>query len=158
MRWARARRRELLTLLLLALIAAGTLYETAVALEWISIGQLPGEGGPGEGVVLSVAAVAVLVGIGVTLFASRGNHLAAGLAPAAAALMVARFYSFDTYYAPNLRRMSEGGMTSARWVYVLVGLALLSAAVTSLRPRLAFVGAPVMFLCLITTLFADTGH
>lgn len=152
------RRRELVTLLLLVLIVGGAAYEAAVALGWISIGQLPGEGAPGEGEILAVAVVAVLAGIAFSLFASRDNRLVAGLAPAAAILMAARFYTFDSYYAPALRRASEGGVVAAGWVYVLVALAVLAGVLALFRPRLAFVGVPVMFLCALTTLFADTGH
>jgi hypothetical protein len=136
----------------------GTAYEAAIALEWISIGEVPGEGAPGEGEVLSVSVLAVLTGIAVSIFSSRGNRLVAGLAPAAAALMVARFYSFDPYFAPSLRRASEGGLVAAAWVYSLVALALLAGALALSRPRLAFIGAPIMFLCVFTTLFAFAGH
>jgi hypothetical protein len=152
------RRRELLTLVLLVLIVGGAAYEGAIALEWISIGDVPGEGAPAEGAILSVAVLAVLAGIGVSVFASHGNRLVAGLVPAAGALMVARFYSFDSYYAPTLRRASEGGVVAAGWVYALVALAALAGALALLRPRLALVGAPVMFVCVLTTWFADTGH
>ena len=152
------RRAEWLTLLLLALILIGAAYEAAIALEWVSIGEIPGEGAPGEGAVLSVSVLAVLAGIAVSIFAIRGNRLAAGLAPAAAALMVARFYSFDPYFAPALRRASEGGIVAAGWVYALVAVALLAGVLAFARPRLAFLGAPVMLLCVFTTVFAHAGH
>jgi hypothetical protein len=155
---AALRRPELLTLLLLVLILGGAAYEAAIAFEWIPIGDVPGQGATGEGEVLAVSLLAVLAGIAVSMFASRGNRLVAGLAPTAALLMAARFYSFDSYYASTLRRASEGGIVAAGWVYALVALALLAAALALLRPRLAFLGAPVMLLCLLTTLFADAGH
>lgn len=145
-------------MLLLVLIAGGAVYEAGVALAWISIGRLPGEGAPGEGAIVAVAVVALLAGMVFSLFASSGQRLVAGLAPAGAMLMVARFYSFGSYYAPSLRRASEGGVVGAGWVYILVALAVLAGVITLLRPRLAFVGAPVMFLCAVTTFFADTGH
>ena len=152
------RRPEWLTLLLLVLILMGAAYEAAIALEWVSIGEVPGEGAPGEGAVLLVSVLAALAGIAVSIFAIRGNRLVAGLAPATATLMVARFYSFDPYYAPTLRRASEGGIVAAGWVYALVATALLAGLLAAMRPRLAFLGAPVMLLCVFTTVFVHGGH
>jgi hypothetical protein len=81
------------------------------------------------------------------------------LAPAAAAFVLARFYTYDPYYAPTLRRMSDDGLVADAWVYVLVGLALLAAVLVRLRPR-AGLGATslVMVLSAFTALAEGAGH
>jgi hypothetical protein len=85
---------------------------------------LPGEGPAGGGAVLAAALAAMLVGAAVSLVAARrGSSRPSAadvlLAPGAAALVVARFYAFDPYYAPTLRRMSEDGAVPDWWVFLL---------------------------------------
>jgi len=149
---------EALTLAVLIVIAAGTAYEAGIAFGWISIGDVPGEEARFQGLVLPATGVALLVGIGAAIASSGRNRLIAILAPAAAAFMVARFYGFDPYYAPTLRRDSDGGAFSPFWVWSLAVPALIAATVAHTRPRGGFLTAPVMLLCEFTAFFVDVGH
>jgi hypothetical protein len=149
---------ELVTVVLLIVTVAGTVYETAIALGWISIGATPGGDAKFQWLALNGTALAILVGIVVTISTAARNRLIPTLAPAAAAFMVARFYGFDPYYAPDLRRSSEGGIMSPTWIWLLVALALVATVVAVTRPRLGFLSAPVLLLCLFTAYFVDVGH
>lgn len=80
------------------------------------------------------------------------------VAPAAAALVVARYYSYDPYYAPYHRRMSDG-IFPGWWILLVVAFAVAAAVVTrrSLRARLIATSA-VMWLCAVTAFGAGLGH
>jgi hypothetical protein len=72
---------------------------------------------------------------------------------------VARFYTFDPYYAPALRRMSDDGLIPDAWVYTLVGLALTAAILTRTRPRLGMSATVlVLLLSALTALAEGLGH
>ena len=77
----------------------------------------------------------------------------------AAAFLVARFYTFDPYYLPTLRRMSDGGLVSPALVFAVAALALCAAAITSVRPQAGrFMAAPVILVSAFLALVADGGH
>jgi hypothetical protein len=163
-----ARRRALATRLapagrlpgvLVAVLAAAACYEAAVALGLLDVGPLPGQGPPGEEAVLLPALAALLVGTGLVIVASA-RPLAWLLAPAAAALVVARFFSFDPYYAPVLRRMSDGGAVSPAWVAFLAAAALTAGGLLriGLRRSGAFLSAAILVLSFATVLFEGAGH
>jgi hypothetical protein len=70
-------------------------------------------------VVLTAALVALIAGA--VALGVRVHSRVAPLVPlAAVAFVVARFYSFDPYYAPELRRMSDGGLVAPGLIYVLI--------------------------------------
>ena len=81
-------------------------------------------------------------------------------APAAAAFMITRFFSYDPYYQPSPQRYSEN-MTAWAWGWVL-GL-LVAAVVVSVRTRRMPRGGSIATACIlpllwITSLLASTGH
>jgi hypothetical protein len=88
---------------LLVLLAAA--YEAALALWWLEIGSLPGEGRPEEEDVLLLAVAAQLVGAGLAASAIRRATKPAAVESmiplASAAFMMARFYTFDPYFLPT---------------------------------------------------------
>jgi hypothetical protein len=147
---------------LLAVLVAGTAYEAAVALRWIEIGDVPGEGPAYEGVVLGLALLAMFLGaIWSLVLGSEGRQsIVASLLPlAAAAFVVARYYTFDPYNAPTLIRYSDAGGFSPVWVYGLALAALVAFLVSGMRPRVGFfLGAPVLLLCAFTATFLGFGH
>jgi len=142
---------------LLALVGAAA-YESAVALKWIPVGSEPGENARFEGLVMGLALLALGAGFVISLLLATLNRrsVRAALFPVAAVgLMVARYYTFDTYYLPDLTRYSESGPFSSTWVYG-VAIASVPACLFSLaKPRFGFAFvALVMFLCFFTaTLF-----
>ena len=92
-------------------------------------------------------------------FAFRPRAVAALLAPAAAAFMVAVFFTYDPYYAPNLRRYSDGGAVAGSWIAFVAGLTVAAAVLTRFRPRAgAVVSAALIWLVLLTTVAAGDGH
>jgi hypothetical protein len=148
-------------LAVLVVLLGAAAYEAAVALKWIPVGTLPGENARFEGIVLVAALLVSLAGIVILLvLAARARRSpAAALFPVAgAALLVARYYTFDTYYLPSLTRYSESGSFSATWVY---GVAIAGVAAWLLalgKPRLGYaIGAAVLFLCTFTIAFFGFG-
>jgi hypothetical protein len=153
-----------IVLALLAVIAAATGYEAAVALGVVEIGNEPGEGPVGEGVVVGAALAALLAVaiVTVVLALRRAAHAppAVQLLPlAGVAFTVARFYAYDPYYAPTLRRASEDGLVGGRWIAGLVVAAALAAVLTRLRPRAGLLlGAVVLLVSAFTALATRGGH
>jgi hypothetical protein len=95
----------------LVVLAACTLHQVAVAAGWLAIGHESGDDATGTTAVVITALVALIAGA-----VALGTRLRSRLAPlvplAAVAFVVARFYTFDSYYAPALRRMSDGGLVA----------------------------------------------
>jgi hypothetical protein len=160
----RVTRRRPVDVAVLAVLAAAAAYEAAVALGWLEVGPEPGQAPPGDGLMLAAAVFALVVGACLCVaYAVRprlpADALASLLAPAAAAFVVARFYTFDPYYAPTLRRISDDGLVADAWVYTLVGLAVLAGALVRIRPRLGLSAtAFVLMLSAVTALAAGLGH
>jgi hypothetical protein len=151
-------------LAVLAMLTAAAAYYATVALRWLSVGNEPGDAPPGDGFVFTLALLALVAGAFVfAALASRPRPAADALASlvglASAAFLVTRFYSFDPYFAPNLRRFSDGGLVAGSWIYTLVALALLAAVLVKTRPRLGLIlGAPVLLLIAVTTFATGLGH
>lgn len=116
------------------LVLAGAAQQAGVALGWLKIGDEPGADANGH--VLFVLALLALVCLGPALLwaAAVGRRVRAApvLAVAAGCLVIARFYAFDSYYAPFERRMSEGGAVAGTWIVIVVACAF-AAAVISVR-------------------------
>ena len=141
---------------LVAVLLAATAYEVAAALGTPSVGPLPG-------IVLVTTLLAMLGGAVVSLWLGARRKTAgwpaAAIPPAAAAFMVARFYTYDPYYAPTLRRASEGGAVSATWTYAVATAAILAAGLVVARPRTGLLATvPVLLVCGGTALFELAGH
>ena len=155
---------ELATVLVVAMLGAAAVYEAAVAAGWVALGTAPGSGPPGEGAVRAAAAAAAVAGAVVCSLLRRRRELRLPAllplaAPAAAGFALARFYTFDPYYLPTLRRMSEGGVVATSWIVALAVIAVVVALLVRVWPR---VGLPAMALFLFvsvgTALFESTGH
>ena len=112
------------------LVFAGAAHQAAVALGWPAIGNQPGEWAPGEGYLVPPALlVLALLGFALPAAGALAWEVPATpvLALAAACMVVARFFTYDAYYAPTLRRMSDGGAVAGTWIVVVVACALGSA-------------------------------
>jgi hypothetical protein len=149
-------------LFIVLVLVGAAVYEAGIALERIPLGTQPGEGARYEGLVMAAAAIAMLAGVAVSLMlAARGRRSipAAFFAVAAAALMVAHYYTFDTYYLPTLTRYSDSGSFSSAWVFSLAIVCALTSLLAFARPLFGFMASAVVIpLCLFTTVFAGFGH
>lgn len=98
----------LLTLAVLMVLTVAVAYEAAVALGWLSVGRCLVKRQSANGLLFGAALLALLVGAAVfARYASLPggppvDTLRSLVAPASAAFVVARRYSFDPYYAPTL--------------------------------------------------------
>ena len=150
-------------LALLGVVAAGTAYEAAVAVGVIGLGAEPGEGPAHESIFVTAAIAALLFGavlvLGYVAQPVRAPRLVVLLPLAGAAFAVARFYAFDPYFAPALRRASEGGLVPASWIVALVLLSALAAFVTVTRLRIGLLLTAAALLASALTSFAvRLGH
>jgi hypothetical protein len=145
---------------LIIVLSACAAYEAAIALEWIPIGNAPGEGATASGWALGVALLAMLAAaFGCVATFRAGSASFALVAPAAAAFMVARFYTFDPYYAPALRRASDGGLSPTWWIYVIAALAIAAAALRRVSTRGAnSLACAVLLVCALTAFAMYGGH
>jgi hypothetical protein len=134
---------------LTAIVLAGCAgYEAAIALGWISIGAVSGEGAPGDTFVVLLAAFAIVAAAVLIAFGAPRTLVVIG-----AAVVVARFLTYDPYYAPSLRRMSDGGLFSPWWIGLLALAAVVAAAVRVRSPAVA-----VAVVVLGTLLLEGAGH
>jgi hypothetical protein len=135
--------------LLVGILVAAAAYELALALRH--------EISPdGEGFVLLIALVAMLVG---TVLVFRHVGPAGLFAPAAAFFVTARFYTGDPYDRPTFQTYGDSGMFPPTWIFILLALALLAGITTQLWRRTAPVESAVVLLLLaLTALFMGAGH
>jgi hypothetical protein len=144
-------------LVVVMVIAVAAAFEAAVALEWIPVGKLPGEGSDFEGVFLAAGALSMFIGWFLALFlavANRRGTPGVALGAVAAALVTAHAYTFDTYDLPSMVRYTEAGAPSASWVAWVAAAGLFASLMCVLQPRIGFVvTACVLPVCLFTFLF-----
>jgi hypothetical protein len=143
--------------LVLAVLAVCTFHQVAVAAGWIAIGPQGGDDPTGTTAVVIAALVAMVAGA-VALGAAARSRLAPLVPLAAVAFVVARFYTFDSYYAPALRRMSDGGLVAPGLIYALIVAAVVVAALITRRPRAAPAGAALVVVLAFVALFESAGH
>ncbi len=147
----------------LLVLGGAAAFEGLVAIEVIPFGSEPGEGAAGGGVVF-VAALLAFLCAAVASFAHAQTArperrlVWIALAPVGVMYVVVRWYSFDPYFAPTLRRYSEGAVSGAG----IAGLALAAVAVAGLAsvlPRGGAVAASVVLLVSALTAWAlGIGH
>jgi len=156
-----------LVLLAIGAVVLGAAYELLVALGVLGLGPRPGDRPAGAAAIVPLALIALLL-IGVLLLAtvlgaSRpkgwGWPIVPAAGAAAAAFLVARFYSYDPYYAPTLRRMSDGGAVAGRWIAVLVAATLVAGILVRRWPRAASAGtAAGVWAIALTAAVTGLGH
>ena len=141
-----------------AVMGVSAVYEAAVAMKWIPVGTVSGEGARFEGAFLAAGGLAMLAGIVSSLFLASANCRwtpGALLAVVAAALVAAHAYTFDTYRLPSLVRNTESGVIpSATWVGWIAAAGLLSSLFSLMFPRIGFVlTSAVLIVCFFTFWF-----
>ena len=121
------------------------------------MGPQSGDDPTGTTAVVVAALVALISGA-----IALGTRLRSRLAPlvplAAVAFVVARFYTFDSYYAPTLRRMSDGGLVAPGVIYALIATAVVVAALIAKWPAAAPAGALLLVLSAVLALAESAGH
>ena len=146
-----------IALAVVVVIGVAAAYEAAVALQWIPIGRLSGEGGRFEGIFLAAGWLGLLTGFLVSIVLAAANRrFTPGvlLGAVSAALVAAHASTFDTYDLPTLVRYTEAGAPGAAWVAWIVAGGLLASALCLVAPRLGFVvTACVIPVCLFTFTF-----
>jgi len=144
--------------LVVGTLLAAAAYELALALGDGSIGSEPGDGVAGSFFVEVVALLAMIAAAALSPVAASRPWPAALFAPAAAAYLVAFYFTYDPYYAPTLRRYSEGNV-AGRWIVVVAAIAVANGVLTCLQPRIGrFTTSAVVLLVLLTTVLAGDGH
>jgi hypothetical protein len=140
-------------------LVATAAYELALALGAGTQGSEPGEGVAGSGVVELVAVLSMVAAAVLAPFAAVRPWPAALFAPAAAAFLAAFFFTYDPYFAPDLRRHSDDGAVAGRWIAVVAVIALGNGVLTWLQPWIGrFTTSGILLLVLLTTVFAGDGH
>ena len=146
----------------LAVLLGGAAYEALVAFEAIPLGDQPGDGPFGGTVVLAASLLACLVASGACLARALGAPVPSALvwlalAPAGFAFTLARWYAFDPYYLPSLRRYSTNTVHGP-WIVGLGIAALLAAGVGRPWPRAgALASAAVLLACALTAWWLPVG-
>jgi hypothetical protein len=112
------------------------------------------EGRTDNKTVAFVTMLAMLVGAGVALVSipiGRRVWAVVSLAPAAAGFVVLRFYTYDPYYSPTLRRYSDAGAIGPAWVWVVAAAALVAGVVAWRVPRTGAVATAIVVVTLAGT-------
>jgi hypothetical protein len=141
----------------LAVLAACAVHQVAVAAGWLAIGPQSGDDPTGTTAAIIAAIVAMIAGAAV-LSTRRRSRLAPLVPIAAAAFVVARFYTFDSYYAPTLRRMSDGGLVAPGLLYMLIVAAFVVAALMARWPSAAPAGSLLIAFSALLALAEGAGH
>jgi hypothetical protein len=145
-------------------VLAAAISEALIALGIVGL-DASNYGWDVRGLLLSGAFCALFFGGPVLVVAAFTRHAGgfrAGLpavAPVMYALLVARYYSYDPYYLPELQRYSVATGFPGWWFALLVVLALSAAALSrrGLRSSLVLAGI-VMFLAGPTVFVIGLGH
>jgi hypothetical protein len=143
---------EVVSAAAVVVLLAAAVYELVVAAGVLSLGPLPGDDAAGADLIRTAGFLALLAGV-VTSFANAARRDPSAavplklLAPAAAAVVVAHFYAFDSYYVPTLRRASEAGLFPARWIFLLAIASVAAAGLVATRPRAGCAFASVVLVC-----------
>jgi hypothetical protein len=148
-----------------AVLLAAAAYEVTLLLDlWGSY-----DGSTKDGFVEAeetIAGVAYLTMLAGSVFAvlhafiPRAPWTVAMFAPAAAAFMTTRFYTYDPYFLPGtLRRYSDDGAIGDDRIFEMLAAALAVGVLTRLLPRVGSIATAVMLcLLLMTSLLASAGH
>jgi hypothetical protein len=151
----------IVTLAVLAALAAGTVYDGALALGLTEVGPLPGDMPRGESLVL-IAYGALLAGGLLFVLAACTRVTAAALATpllpfvglAAVVFAAAHYFSYDGYYAPSTIRVSEASSVSGWWMVALALGAVWAGFVARRVPRLGPLAQGLFLWATAVLLFA----
>ena len=135
-----------------AYLLGAAAYELALAVA----GRTDGRGG-----VVLAALFAMLVGAGLALVSVSVETPVwpiAALAPSAAAFTLARFYTYDDYYAPHLRRYAENGSVQPAWMFAVTAAAVVAGVLAWRLPRVGAVLTAGVLVALVGTTAVMSNH
>jgi hypothetical protein len=145
-------------------VLAAAISEALIALDIVAL-DASNYGWDVRSLLLFAALCALFFGGPVLVVAAFTRHAGgfrAGLpavAAAMSALLVARYYSYDPYYLPELQRFSVATGFPGWWFALLVALALSAAALSRRDLRTSLVVAGIaMFLAGPTVFVIGLGH
>jgi hypothetical protein len=144
--------------IILAVLATCTAYEVVDAANLLKPGSQSGYGPAGSTEFDIAALVALVVGTIALGVAGSRTRLAPLVPLFAVAFVVARFYTFDPYYAPYLRRMSDGGLVAPGLIYLLIAAAVIVAALMKKWRSAAPLGAALLLFSALLALVEGAGH
>jgi hypothetical protein len=107
---------------------------------------------------LALAGLLLLAALGARSTPLIPVRLLAYINGAAASFVVARFFSYDPYYAPTLRRMSDG-IVAGWWIVLLTVFAAGAGWAVFRSPRIGtIITAFLLWMCAFTALVSGLGH
>jgi hypothetical protein len=155
----------------LPLLTAGTLYFGGYALGALGPETLPGQQPDGYDLALLGGLLGMLLGCAACFLlgslaagelpvGERGWLLCAATAPLAVLSIVARQYTYDSYYFPTLRRIADGGgVFSEGWLLALAAGAIVAALSARKSPvQGSVLTAGILVACLFTAILQNAGH
>jgi len=150
-----------LTWTCVAILLGTAVYYLVLAVGPSGIGPQPGDGPPGETVAAAAWILASLAGgvLAVVYVVRPGLPGPVYLiAPASAACLIAAFYDYDPYYAPELQRYAEGRATAVNWNFFVLGIAIAVGAIALRARRLGAALTPLVLLVVLVSAAATGGH
>lgn len=152
----------------LAVVLAATAVEAAIGLRWLDIGPAPGQD-PAIRDLLAPLVLAALFGgsaaLGLASLAGDGTVQRFGALPelgavplVAAAYLVALTRSYDSHYAPALRRVATNIPTGAVVTMAVVAIACAATLRVRALRRPALLASGVLLFAVVFTMMAGGGH
>jgi hypothetical protein len=115
----------------------------------------------GRGGIVLAAIFAMLAGAGLALMSISVQAPVwpiVALAPSAAAFTLARFYTYDDYYVPHLRRYADNGAVSPAWMFVLTAAAIVAGVLAWRHPRVGGAATAGVLIALVGTTAVMASH
>jgi len=153
---------DLAVLLPVLLIALCIVYQVLFALEVVTLGELPGENPPSYDAFLLAGLLGMILGavVSVTVALSGQKSWLVLLLPALAIVFViARHFTFDSYYGDDMVRFSERGTGLWGWIAFLAVWAVVATWLTKYVPSLGPpIASTLLLACAMTAVLQQAGH
>ncbi len=144
-----------------ALLVAAA-YEVVLILASSHSDFAAGQRPVGQTVAEGVAALAMILAFALAIGgAVRSGPMGASalFAPAAAAFVLAHYFTYDPYYFPTLRRYSEGGILPLWWLILVAASSILAGLLARYRPRSGtYTTCLILPVVFFTFIWMGTGH
>lgn len=118
-------------------------------------------GDTGSRTLAFVAILVMVLGAGLAALSvpfDRPVRAIAFYAPSAAVFALARFYTYDSYYSPTLRRFADDGAVQPAWVFLLAAAAFVAGVLVWRLLRTGAVATAIVLLLLAGTTALMASH